>query len=140
MEGIVAIAIVLVVVVVAYLIVSALSKQAPPAPVPAPKPFGLEAFEAQGLQKASADVVKAVVATISFLGHPFVVAQEAVRASAQQRASEAMGRDQIAENLREITTLQEENIGLDIAAQRAGGRAAELDELVNFVNSVVGGK
>lgn len=122
--------------VAAFLTGSSLNKQ-----VPAPlKPFGLEAFEAQGLQKASADVVKAVVATISFLGHPFTVVQEATEAKGVEREYEANCGKAIAQNLKQIADLQKANKSLELNAKVANARAAELDNLVVAVNAVVGAK
>ena len=111
-----------------------------PAPVPAPKPFGLSAFEAHGLNSASGDVLKAVVATISFLGHPFTVVAEAEEASARARARSAGALNQVDENLEAIRDLETENIELQSRAKGADARASELTALVTQVQSAVGGR
>ena len=112
-------------------------RKAPEVVVPT-KPFGLFAYEAQGLGRASDDVLRAVVATISFLGHPFTVLEDAEKAKARVQREEAENRGEIADNLDEITNLQTANIKLETQAKAANARASALDVLVAQVSLVVG--
>lgn len=132
-------AIAVVVIAAACLVGSMMLRPKSPAPPP-PKPFGLRAFEAHGLAEASADVLKAVVATISFLGHPFTVVDEANAEMARANAREARDRQNIAENLREIEDLRKLNEGYNTDALDARARASQMDALVEQVKSVVGAK
>jgi len=102
------------------------------------KPFGLEAFEAHGLGRASSDVLKAVVATISFLGHPFTVVEEAAEARVSAAANSTRTFAQIEDNLDEIRDLEARNISLEARARLADARASDLAALVAQVSSVVG--
>lgn len=105
--------------------------------VEAPKPFGLDAFEAHDLGRASADVVKAVVATISFLDHPFTVVAEAKEACAAASAQATKAAEEIEENLENIQEILKENDKLQARVERANARAIELDQLVKQVGSFV---
>ena len=104
------------------------------------KPFGLEAFEDHGLTSASGDVLKAVVATISFLGHPFTVLKDAADEKSMVQAREAESRATITENVQEVEALRAENVDLERRAQAANARASAMDALVAQVSSAVGGK
>ena len=128
--------VVLVVVLVAVAIGVVRSLRSQPAE---PKPFGLDAFEAHGLGRASADVLKAVVATISFLGHPFTVVQEAEEARAELAARFDAALAQVEKNLEGIQNLEEDNKKLQFRAKMAYARSGELEALVAQVDSVVGG-
>jgi hypothetical protein len=108
------------------------------APVAPPKSFGLKAFEAHGLTSASGDVLKAVVATISFLGHPFTVVEEARAEKSSAAARSAEARDQVEENLQDIEALKNDNLALSSRAKDAEARASAMDVLVAQVSSVVG--
>lgn len=128
-----------VVAVVAFFVGGVMLRPKSPA-APPPKPFGLRAFEAHGLAEASADVLKAVVAMISFLGHPFTVVAEAREEMTRAHAREARDRQDIARNMQEIADLKKENETLDNDATVARVRANEMDDLVNQVNLAVGAK
>ena len=103
-----------------------------------PKPFGLEAFESHGLGRASNDVMTAVVATVTFLGHPFTVVEDAEEemASAENRSAKSLSRVQ--KNLEEIRGLEAANAGLRDQAKWADARASAMQALVAQVNSVIG--
>lgn len=105
-----------------------------------PKPFGLYAFEIHGLNRASGDVLKAVVATISFLGHPFTVVVEARTAKASAMTTSADALLQVGDNLEAIRGLEALNLALKSEAEVADNRASKLDTLIAQVSSVVGDK
>ena len=126
-----------IVIVAAFVAGGVMLRPAPSAPS-TPMPFGLKAFEAHGLAEASNDVIKAVVATISFLGHPFTVVEEAKDAMSRAQAREDYGRRQIAENMKEIAELQEANNSLDSDALASVARANQLVDLIQQVSSVAG--
>ena len=112
-------------------------RQDPPTLAP-PKPFGLAAFEAHGLGVASDDALRVGVAIISFLGHPFTVVSEAKGAMSRAYEREAEDRRDVAENLKEIARLQEQNGGLSADAVKALARAKQLGDLIDQVNMISG--
>ncbi len=103
-----------------------------------PKPFGLEAFESHGLGRANGDVMKAVVATVTFLGHPFTVVEEAKEemSSADNQSAKSLARVQ--KNLEQIRGLEAANAGLRDQAKWSDARASAMEALVAQVNSVIG--